>query len=268
MRHLASVLAIGAIALVASACSTTGGGSTSAAPSGSTGTTASPLDGTHWKLTSYDAGGTSTAVPAGIVVDARFTAGTIAGSSGCNVYTGPVTITGQSITVGALATTQMACPGPKAETETAYLAALAKAATFTATADALTLFDSGGSPILVYAAGPANPLEGNWIVTGYNNGKQAVTSPMSGTSLTATFTADAVSGSSGCNTYNGTYTLDGDALKIGPLATTRMACDPAIMDQETLYLAALAASTTVEQTGATVTLRNADGATQVTLAGK
>ena len=95
-----------------------------------------------------------------------------------------------------------------------------------------------------------------------------MTSPISGTTLTATFTADAVSGSSGCNTYNGSYTLDGDALKIGPLATTRMACAPAIMDQETLFLAALAASTTVEQTGATVTLRNAAGATQVTLAAK
>ena len=266
MRHLASVIAIGAIALVATACSTTGGGSPSAASNGNI--TANPLDGTHWKLTSFDSGGTSTAVPAGVVVDARFAAGNIGGSSGCNVYTGPVTVTSTSIKVGALATTQMACPGPQSETETAYLAALAKAATFTATADALTMFDSGGSPILVYAAGPANPLEGDWNVTGYNNGKEAVTSPTSGTSLTATFTADAVSGSSGCNTYNGTYTLDGDALKIGPLATTRMACDQAVMDQETLFLAALAASTTVEQTGATVTLRNAAGATQVTLAAK
>lgn len=270
MRYLASVLAIGAIALVATACSTTGGGSSaSASASGGNNVTANPLDGTHWKLTSFDSGGTSTAVPAGIVVDARFAAGNIAGSSGCNVYTGPVTVTGTSIKVGALATTQMACPGPQSETETAYLAALAKAATFTATADALTMFDAAGAPILVYAAGPANPLEGDWNVTGYNNGKQAVTSPISGTTLTATFTADAVSGSSGCNTYNGSYTLDGDALKIGPLATTRMACDPAAtMDQETQFLAALAASTTVEQTGATVTLRNAAGATQVTLAAK
>jgi heat shock protein HslJ len=266
MRHLASVLAIGAIALVATACSTTGGGGSTAASNGNL--TANPLDGTHWKLTSLDSGGTSTAVPAGIVVDARFAAGNIAGSSGCNVYSGPVTVTGTTIKVGALATTQMACLGPQSEIETAYLAALAKAATFTATADALTMFDAGGAPILVYAAGPANPLEGDWNVTGYNNGKQAVTSPISGTTLTATFTADAVSGSAGCNTYNGTYTLDGDALKIGPLATTRMACDPAIMDQETLFLAALAASTTVEQTGATVTLRNAAGATQVTLAAR
>jgi heat shock protein HslJ len=267
MRYLVSALAIGAIALVAAACSTTGGGSSSA-PSGSSGTTATPLDGTHWTLTSFGSGGTSTAVPAGIVVDARFAGGTIAGSSGCNVYSGPVTLSGQSMTVGALATTQMACPGPQGETETAYLAALAKAATFTATADALTIFDAAGAPLLVYAAGPANPLEGEWNVTGYNNGKEAVTSPIAGTTLTATFTADAVSGSSGCNTYNGTYTRDGDTLKIGPLATTRMACDPAIMDQETQFLAALAASTTVQQSGATVTLRNGSGATQVTLAAK
>jgi heat shock protein HslJ len=266
MRHLASVVAIGAIALIASACTTTGGGPGSGAAA--TTTTVSPLDGTHWKLTSFAVAGTSTNVPAGVVVDARFMTNTIAGSSGCNVYSGAVAVNGRAIKVGVLATTQMACVGAAQAVETAYLANLGQAATFTATADTLTMFDAGGASILVYAAGPANPLEGDWNVTGYNNGKHAVTTPMTGTTLTATFTADSVSGSSGCNTYNGSYTLDGDALTIGPLATTRMACEPAIMDQETAFLAALAASTKVEQTGATVTLRNADGATQVTLGSK
>lgn len=263
MRHLASVLAIGAIAIVTSACSATGGGS---AASGSAGGTGGTLEGTQWKLTSFDASGTSTTVPAGVTVDARFAANTIAGSGGCNVYSGPVTVSGATIKVGALVSTQMACAGPSGDVERAYLANLAKAATFTATADALTMFDAGGAPILVYAAGPANPLEGGWIVTGYNNGKQAVVSPMTGTTLTATFTADTVSGSAGCNDYNGPYTLDGDKVTIGPLATTRKACEQPVMDQETAFLTALQTPATVEQNGGIVTLRNAAGATQVTLA--
>ena len=47
----------------------------------------------------------------------------------------------------------MACQGPAADVEKAYLDLLAKAATFTATADALTMFDAAGKTSLVYAAG-------------------------------------------------------------------------------------------------------------------
>jgi heat shock protein HslJ len=49
------------------------------------------------------------------------------------------------------------------------------------------------------------------------------------------------SGFSGCNTYNGPYTLSGRSISIGPLATTRRACsEPAgIMNQENQYLTEL-----------------------------
>ena len=44
----------------------------------------------------------------------------------------------------------------------------------------------------------------------------------------------------GCNDYSGTYTVDGDGLKFGPLSTTRQACpDLKVMQQEQAYLAAL-----------------------------
>ena len=90
-----------------------------------------------------------------MVVDATFATGRV-GSSGCNVYTGPATVSGATIKVGDLVSTQMACVGPAADVEQAYLANLAKAATsFTATADALTMFDASGAAILVYAAGAA-----------------------------------------------------------------------------------------------------------------
>ena len=58
-------------------------------------------------------------------------------------------------------------------------------------------------------------------------------------------------------------------MTIGPLASTRKACEPAAtMDQETAFLTALQNSATVEQTGGIVTLRDASGATQVTLVAK
>ena len=253
MRRIFIGLAVAAVALIVAACSTAGG-------AGGT------IDGTSWALKTYDVSGTATAVPAGTRVDAKFAEGKVSGFSGCNVYNAPVTISGATIKVGTAATTAMACDADKTALEQAYLGNLAKAATFTATKDALTMFDSAGKSLLVYSAAAANPLEGSWDVTGYNNGKQAVVSPVAGSKLTAIFTADQVSGAAGCNDYSGGYTLDGTTLKIGPLASTMKACaDQAVSDQEQQFLAALQASTTYSQSGNTLTLKVAGGENQVTL---
>ena len=253
MRRLIIGLAIAAVAFSAIACSAGGG-------------TGGTIEGTNWQLASYDVSGTSTDVPAGVVVDARFTAGQVAGFAGCNSYTGPATVSGSTIKIGPVASTLMLCEGPGGDVETAYLAALPSAATFTATADALTLYDSTGKSILVYAAGPSDPLVGAWTVTGYNNGNEGFVSPVEGSTITATFGADGqVAGSTGCNEYNGAYVLDGTSLTVGPLASTKKACDQALMDQESQFLAALQTPTTVEPSGATITLRDANGAMQVGL---
>ena len=263
MRHLSIVLAIGAIAVITAACSATGGAS-GAPASGSTGGSGGTIEGVNWRLTKLPQGGALVDVPQGVVADARFAGGRVTGSGGCNSFTGPANVSGSAITIGQLASTEMACDGPAGDVERVYLANLVAAASFTATADALTLFDEGGTEILVYAAGSANPLEGDWNVTGYNNGKEAVVSPIVGTELTATFTGDQVSGSAGCNQYNGSYTLNGDQVTIGPLATTRMACEQDVMDQEAAFLTALQTpGLGVEVNGANVTLRDASGATQV-----
>jgi putative lipoprotein len=49
-----------------------------------------------------------------------------------------------------------------------------------------------------------------------------------------------VAGSGGCNRYTGKGALARGKAAIGPLASTRMACPPALMNQETRFLAALA----------------------------
>lgn len=55
-----------------------------------------------------------------------------------------------------------------------------------------------------------------------------------------------VSGSGGCNRFNGTAKIDGGKISFGPLATSRMMCPPAVMDQERKFLDALAKATTYE----------------------
>jgi heat shock protein HslJ len=78
--------------------------------------------------------------------------------------------------------------------------------------------------------------------------------------VTAAFEAGEVSGSAGCNTFRGSYAQQGAALKLGPLATTRRACAPALMDLEARYLAILAgvSSGAIDVTGALV-LKAVDG---------
>ena len=57
---------------------------------------------------------------------------------------------------------------------------------------------------------------------------------------TITFEADGrVSGRAGCNRYFGTSTIAGEQLSFGAMGATRMACAPALMDQETRFFQAL-----------------------------
>lgn len=223
------------------------------------------LDGTSWTLTSYLSSGTVIPVAEGYVVDASFAAGHVSGFSGCNQYVAPVTVDGTSITVGAIATTGRMCK-MTIPIEQDYLAALATAASFTQTADSLSIADASGAEILTYAAASTDPLAGAWIVTGYNNGNQAVVSPIAGTELTAEFGPDGVNGNGGCNSYFGPASYDGTTLTVGPVGSTMMACADDVMAQETQFLTALQTPSTVEVSGTTVTLRGANGETQVTLA--
>lgn len=55
--------------------------------------------------------------------------------------------------------------------------------------------------------------------------------------------AGQVGGSGGCNRYGGPVDITGEAIRFGPLASTRMACSPAIGDQEGRFFAALRSAT-------------------------
>lgn len=51
-----------------------------------------------------------------------------------------------------------------------------------------------------------------------------------------------VAGSGSCNRFMGAVEITGDAIKLSPIASSRMACPGAVMNQETKYLAALQAA--------------------------
>lgn len=49
----------------------------------------------------------------------------------------------------------------------------------------------------------------------------------------------ALTGHTSCNTLSGSYVLEGDRLRVGPVVTTRRACGPLAMEQEDRILTAL-----------------------------
>jgi heat shock protein HslJ len=54
--------------------------------------------------------------------------------------------------------------------------------------------------------------------------------------------AGKVEGNGSCNRFFGPATISGDTIKLGPLASTRMACPETVMNQESKYLDALQAA--------------------------
>ena len=72
------------------------------------------------------------------------------GFAGCNRFNGPYTLSGDSLSFGALVSTKMACAQGN-DVEVAYLAALAEVRSFTVTDSVLTLVGSG-TPVAIFRA--------------------------------------------------------------------------------------------------------------------
>lgn len=114
----------------------------------------------------------------------------------------------------------------------------------------------GALLLIAFALGSSGELEGrNWVVDELSIGGSP-TPPAEGATITALFEDGVVSGISGCNSYSGGYETDGGSISFGPIATTLMACEGTLLDQEQLYLSLLAESDSYVVEGDTLTLRS------------
>ena len=77
--------------------------------------------------------------------------------------------------------------------------------------------------------------------------------------------AQRVAGSTGCNRYSGPLDVRGLALRVSATAMTRMACPPAVMEQESRFVAALAAVRGYRQDGDALLLVDDSGRTLLRL---
>lgn len=116
---------------------------------GSSGGKGGTLEGVNWDVQAYaDASGAMIDAPTTVPMNALFEGGTVAGKSGCNTYTGSYTASGSSLKIGPLASTKMACDQIAMDAETLYLAAIEKAASYTAEGGKLTIYDANNKEVV------------------------------------------------------------------------------------------------------------------------
>ena len=227
---------------------------------------ASSLTGTSWTLATVSIDGGDVAAVGMPTLEFGNDGASLAGSTGCNRFSGTYTQSGSDLAITLGPVTRAACADARATAqEAAILALLPEVVSYTADGQ-LVLKDSDDVTSLTYDQG-LSTIEGtSWTATGVNNGQDAVVSTAATETVTADFGSDgALSGFAGCNTYNATYALSGDdGISITGIATTRKACEDEAMTLESQYLAALEQTATYTISGETLTLRDSDGSAQAT----
>lgn len=223
---------------------------------------ADPFGTNTWRLVAATVDGTALVLVDGSPVTLRVDAGQLGGTAACNSYGGPITIVDGVVTIGPdLVQTEMYCVDDTVmDLEAAYLAALPRVDTVAITGDELSLIGDGVE--LSFEVVPPEPdaaLIGTyWVLDTITEGEVAST-PAAAASLV--FAADgSVSGSTGCNSLFGSYAAD---TGFSPLGTTKMACEPPIMEQETLVLEILAPEATLTIEGSLLTIADLEGRTLV-----
>jgi heat shock protein HslJ len=208
-----------------------------------------PLLGTLWVLTSVG----TLEDPQPPLADSNFTAqfnrlpslpsGTVVGETGCNDYNATFTANLTEIKVNLPATTRKTCGDAQAEAEQQFFLTLNNATEYRILGNVLQILYDDGRQALTFEGTPP-PVEEVVDLTPLANtfwyllsiGDNAL---LPQTQITAGFTVDeagttgAIRGSAGCNSYNAAI---GENFAVGPIATTRRACETDVMDQEGGYL--------------------------------
>jgi heat shock protein HslJ len=79
-----------------------------------------------------------------------------------------------------------------------------------------------------------------------------------GSTIELGFEADTVGARAGCNTQSGGYTITDGTLEVSQMASTMMACDEALMDQDAWLAEFLTSSPEISLDGDTLTLTGSD----------
>jgi heat shock protein HslJ len=225
-----------------------------------------------WRLLAFAHEGELRAAAPEITAELRFQDGDFAGTLGCNRIRGRYRLDGDRLMVAPdIASTLMACPEPAMRQERAALAALERARRVEVGAETLALLDEAGAVVLRFDELRPLPLAGTlWQALAFNNGRGGVESLVADSAISLRFDTEGQFAGRACNRFHGTVEIAGDALRVAtPIGSTRLHCasPEGVMEQERLFLEALARTTRFRIEGPRLTLLDDAGAVQARFVG-
>jgi len=235
-----------------------------------------PLVGTLWQLVSLG----DAANPQPPVAGSNFTAqfnrlptlpsGTVTGETGCNEYNATFTANVNEIKVNLPATTRQACGDALAEAEQQFFLGLNAATTYRILGNTLQIpYGENGEMVLNFAAALPDvgagidlaPLADTfwYLLSIGDNPLISFTEITAGFEIEDSGLTGAISGSAGCNAYNGGISAESGAFTVGPLATTAKACADEVLAQEGGYLDWLSQAYAYDRVGDQLLISTANG---------
>ena len=97
----------------------------------------------------------------------------------------------------------------------------------------------------------------SWVLQEFDAIAQPALIP--GTTLTIEFTADGISGNTGCNHYGGAYQSNENSLQVGEIASAVMGCHSLILEQEGRFMDTLLAADSFLLDNGRLTIISANG---------
>ena len=108
------------------------------------------------------------------------------------------------------------------------------------------------------------PLPGtSWTLKSYVDSDSTSFPVPTGITITAVFSGTDISGSAGCNTYSGSYTVSGSSITFGTMAVTGRLCADDVNAAEAAYLDALTHMGTFTATTAKLKLGSSDSSVRL-----
>lgn len=207
---------------------------------------ADPLKGTRWQLVYMNANAMRLPIDPSYVTLMFDEEGRAGGSGGCNSYGTTYAVDGDRITFENAFSTMMACDERTMMIEARYFEGLSTATRYEIIDGQLRII-VGDEHELVFEP-LASITDAEWQLISYGDPQApTLTTGYLIPTLLLNESEGRVSGSAGCNYYNGGYTLADDALTLTDIAATEIGCmDNKVMAQERAFLDALALVTRYE----------------------
>jgi heat shock protein HslJ len=214
----------------------------------------------QWELVQLWRGSAVEPEPVGARATLDIGDGTVRGTSYCNSYSGTYSLDGDELVVEGLGGTEMGCSPELMTAEAAYLEALGAVRRVGSSEGYLVL--TGPDVELRFRPVPPVPtmqlLGTRWVLETLLDGE--VASSTTGQPAELVLADDGtLTGSTGCRGISGSWSLEGDVVRVTAFATDGAACPPDVAPQDRQVGDVLSGAFQVAVAGDSLTLTAPDG---------